>query len=111
MLEEHVTEIGSDSWEIHFEGSVCKFELSSGSDAVLYDLEVAKENRNNGIGTEMIRTAEQVLQEQTDATKLYAQIGASDGATEHVLRKCNFEIIGVYEKETVGRIVDATKDL
>lgn len=111
-IQPHLTEVYESSWEIHYHGAVCKFEASSPEDAVLYDLEVPKSIRNRGIGPAMVTVAERTLQAQTDVDVLYAQIGAADGATKHILsNKCGFEVVGVDERETLGRVVDAEKRL
>lgn len=98
-------------WVITYHGAECKFESSSPEDAVLYDLEIPEPVRNRGIGTSMVRVAEQVVREKTDAQVLYAQIGASGGATKHVLSKCGFDVMGVDDRTELGKVVDASKKL
>jgi len=88
----------------------CEFESASQEEAIIYDLEVDDEIQNNGIGTAIIEVIESFIKEQTEAHILYADIGADEGATEHVLEnKCGFDIVGVVQKETVGEVVQAEK--
>jgi GNAT superfamily N-acetyltransferase len=111
-MKTHVEEVHDHSWEINYDGAQCKFESSSPEDAVIYDLEVPEQARNQGIGTAMVKTAEKIVREKTGAKVMHAQIGASDGSTRHVLhRKCGFEILGEDYQETLGKIIDATKKL
>ena len=111
-LKQNLTEVYDASWELEYEGAVCKFELTSVEDAVLYDLEVPESMRNNGLGTDLIRFIEQYLRNNTTAEYMYVQIGAPTGATEHVLNnKLDFEITGVEKRETLGKVIDASKKL
>lgn len=90
----------------------CKFELSSEEDAVIYDLEVPVEISNQGIGTNMIDMAERKIKDETNAKYIYAQIGARNGATKHVLSdKFGYEIINTEQRDNLGRVVDAQKKL
>lgn len=98
------------SWVIDFKGAKCKFESDSHSYAVIYDLEVPKSQRNNGIGTSLVKVAEKVIRENTEANILYAQVGASNGATKHVLQsKRGFNVVDVRHQDSLGKIVDAEK--
>lgn len=111
-LRPYVEEVYDTSWEIHYQGAQCKFELSSVEDAVIHDLEVPEGMRNSGIGTSMAQLAENIVRERTQAEVLYAQIGASGGATKHVLsEKCGFKISGVDDRYEIGQVVDAVKQL
>ena len=111
-IRKHAREVYNQSWEIQYKGAQCKFETTSPEDAVLYDLEVPRKTRNQGIGSSMVRTAEEIIRERTSANVLYAQVGASDGSTRHVLEeKCEFEIVGEEYSEELGKIVDAMKQL
>lgn len=103
---EYDTETGSD---YHAQ---CKFELSSEEDAVIYDLEVPVQISNRGIGTSMLELAEQIIKDETEAQHIYAQIGARNGATQHVLSdKFGYEVVGTEHRESLGRIVDAQKKI
>lgn len=98
------------SWIISYQGATCKFESDSPESAVIYDLEVPKMHRNNGIGTAMLETAEEVIRNNTEVDIIYAQVGASDGATKHVLQdKRGFNVVDVREQDSLGMIVDAEK--
>jgi GNAT superfamily N-acetyltransferase len=111
-IRENTEKVSNWSWEIHYNDAQCKFETPSSEEAVIYDLKVPDKKQNEGIGTAMVETAEQIIREQTDVKFINAQIGASNGSTKHVLQnKCGFEIIDEYYKEELGEIVDATKQL
>lgn len=111
-IRQHAKEVYSQSWKIHYDGAQCGFETSSQEDAVLYDLEVPEQVQNQGIGTAMVKAAEKIVKEETEAEVLYAQIGASNDSTRHVLKhKCGFQITGEYYKEELGKIIDAMKKL
>lgn len=100
------------SWEIHYQGATCKFESDSPESAVIYDLEVPKHIRGRGIGTTLLEVAEQVIKENTEVEVIYAQVGAEKGATEHVLsEKRGFNVVDVREQKSLGRIVDAEKNI
>jgi predicted GNAT family acetyltransferase len=111
-IKENVRAIGDASWVIEHKGAVCKFECTSSEDAVIYDCEVPEDIRGRGIGTNMIRVAEEKIRQDTEAKFLYAQIGEENGATRHILEnKLDFEVINVENRETLGKVVDAQKFL
>lgn len=100
------------SWVINYKSAVCKFELSSSSDCVIYDLEVPKEKRNEGIGTEIIKFVEKYISKNEDIDTIFVQIGAPTGATKHVLKnKLNYKIVGIEENEVLGDVIDAYKSV
>lgn len=118
----NIVEVVDKSWEMTYDEydseseklceAQCKFELSSEEDAVIYDLEVPEEISNQGIGTKMIEIAEQIIIDQTDAQHIYAQIGARNGATKHVLsNKFGYDVIGTEHRDELGKVVDAQKKI
>lgn len=120
--EIQVIEFSEKSWEMTYTEhdaetgteyeAQCKFELSSEEDAVIYDLEVPEQISNRGIGTSMLELAEQIIKDETKAQHIYAQIGARNGATQHVLsEKFGYDIIGTEHRESLGKIVDAQKKI
>lgn len=106
-----VERTGNYHWRIEYHGAECSFESSSPDDAVLYDLHVPEGVRNRGIGTAMVRVVEQVIRSETEVKILYAQIGASSGATQHILSNCGFDVVGVDDRTELGGVVDAQKQL
>ena len=117
-----IVEVVDKSWEMTYDEydsesgklyeAQCKFELSSEEDAVIYDLEVPEEISNQGIGTKMIEIAEQIIIDQTDAQYMYAQIGARNGATKHVLsNKFGYDIVGTEDRDVLGKVFDAEKKI
>lgn len=106
-----IKEVYECSWEIHYKGAECKFELTSDVDAVLYHLEVPKNMRNQGIGQSMIKFVESYTKNNTSAKTLFIQIGSPTGAAEHILKKLDYDITGIEERETLGKVIDAQKSI
>jgi predicted GNAT family acetyltransferase len=111
-IKENVRTINNKSWVIEYKGATCKFESNSPEDAVIYDCKVPTDMRGKGIGTAMLKIAEEIVKKETNAKVLYAQIGEDSGETEYVLvKKLNYELITVDEREQLGKVVDAQKRL
>lgn len=111
-IRDSIVSVADYNWRIDYKGATCKFESTSPEDAVIHHLEVPEDVRNQGIGTDMIRVAEQFLKENTEVSMLYAQIGEESGSTQYILeKKLGFDVIGVDERETLGEVVDAQKKL
>lgn len=91
--------------------AVCKFESSDEQTAIISHLFVPEQLRNNGIGTELVEFAEQTIRKETEAEQLYIEIGANNGATEQLYKKCGFKIQYTDNKETIGKYVSGMKQL
>lgn len=99
-------------WEIKYRGARCAFESPDENTAIISHLEVPKELRNKNIGTLMIQSAEKIIKQETNCTILYATIGASNGATKHVLEnKCGFEVTDKQKRDMVGNFLKAEKNI
>jgi RimJ/RimL family protein N-acetyltransferase len=111
-LRDNVQNVGDYHWEIHYNGARCKFNQSGDLGMVISDLKVPEEIQGQGIGTAMVRLSEQIAQEETSATTIYAQIGAPDDATRYIFEeKLGYEFLGYIENDTLGRVMDAMKEL
>lgn len=91
--------------------AVCKFESPDEQTAIISHLFVPEELRNNGIGTILIELAEQTIRRETSVRQLYIEVGANNGATEHLYKKSGFEIQYTDTKETIGKYVSGMKQL
>lgn len=111
-VRDSITEVREKSWEINYNGAECRFESDDTESAVISHVYVPEDMRNNNIGTAMLQIAEQTVKNETNAEWLYLQIGAPTDATEHVVsEKLGYTILGTMEKETLGKVIDAQKQL
>lgn len=101
-----------DTWAIEYQGASCQFSLMSDEKAVIHHLEVPRESRGQGIGTAILTAVEEIITTETAANVLFAQVGSSNGATRHVLRKkFGYEILKTEQIESIGTVIEAKKQL
>jgi GNAT superfamily N-acetyltransferase len=107
-VRDAITETNEYHWEIHYHGGRCKFEHQDPEIGLIYDLEVPEPVRNQGIGSAVLSVAIQTLTE-SGANEVHAQIGAADGATQHVLEKHCFDTQVIRKRKPDRIVVDGVK--
>lgn len=111
-VRDSVTQVSEHQWEIDYHGAVCKFESQSEDIAIIYHCEVPEPLQQRGIGTALIRAAEQTIREQTNVEKLHASIGTSGGATKYILcNKCGFVFGEQITRDGIGTVINAEKSI
>lgn len=113
QIRQNITEKNDQDWIIKYNGAVCKFTSDSPEDAVIHDLNVPENIRGQGVGSDLISIAEEIIRDETDAKIIYASIGEDENSkfsTERFLNeKAGFEIDYTEEKEVLGKVVNAHK--